>query len=246
MTGRLPASVLLATTLAATANAAVVSLPAVHDNTLYQDPAGTPSNGAGPAMFAGLNAQSLKRRAVVMFDVAGTLPQGAIITNATLRLYNSATNADARAVSLHRLLESWGEGASNAGASGGGGGTAAAPGDATWLHRFYPSTNWSQAGGAFAAAPLAQQTVIGAGWYDWSGPLLTADVASFLSVPASNFGWLLLGDETAASSSKRFATREEPSADRRPQLIVEFIPAPSSGAVLLACSGLAALKRRRR
>ena len=52
---------------------------------------------------------------------------------------------------------------------------------------------------------------------------MVADVQSWLDNPASNFGWLVLGDETAIATAKRFDTRESASP---PMLTIEFIPAP--------------------
>ena len=48
---------------------------------------------------------------------------------------------------------------------------------------------------------------------------MVADVQSWLNNPASNFGWLVLGDETAIATAKRFDTRESASP---PMLTIEF------------------------
>ena len=53
---------------------------------------------------------------------------------------------------------------------------------------------------------------------------MVADVQSWLDNPASNFGWLVLGDETAIATAKRFDTRESASP---PILTIEFRVAPS-------------------
>ena len=52
---------------------------------------------------------------------------------------------------------------------------------------------------------------------------MVADVQAWLDNPASNFGWLVLGDETAIATAKRFDTRESASP---PMLTIEFIPGP--------------------
>ena len=52
---------------------------------------------------------------------------------------------------------------------------------------------------------------------------MVADVQAWLDNPASNFGWLMLGDETAIATAKRFDTRESASP---PMLTIEFTPAP--------------------
>lgn len=187
----------------------VVVLTSVADNTLYQDPNGALSNGAGSAMFAGTNSASQVRRAVLRFDVAGGLPADAIVTSATLTLYNDAANAGPASVALHRLTRAWGEGASVA-SGGQGGGAPAAPGDATWIHTNYPTSFWAAAGGDFLPSVSAATIVSGPGFYSWNG--LAAEVQSFLEAPGANFGWIGMGDEVAASSGKRFATREATTA----------------------------------
>ena len=98
------------------------------DNTLYEDPDGAVSNGEGGFMLAGRNnlEQDSIRRAVLYFDVAGQLPQGAIVEQASLILYLERGNGGERVVNLHRLLSDWGEGASAV--MGGGLGAPAQPG----------------------------------------------------------------------------------------------------------------------
>jgi len=222
-----------------------VALSADRDNTLYQTLDGGRSIGAGTAMFAGRNSQATDsiRRGLVYFDLAAALPAGATIQSVSLRLHNSASNVGDQIVALHRVLESWGEGASAA-SGGQGSGAPAAPNDATWLHRFYPNTPWSAPGGVFAPTASAATIVGGVGHWDWvSTPALVADAQLFLDQPGSNFGWALLGNESAASTAKRFATREEPDASLRPTLVVTYIPEPSS-AVL--AGAIALLWQRRR
>jgi hypothetical protein len=73
----------LAATLAAFQTADIraetVTLTATLDATLIEDPDGDIANGSGPAFFAGRTGQSndSRRRALIFFDVAGTLPPGA-------------------------------------------------------------------------------------------------------------------------------------------------------------------------
>ena len=123
-----------------------VTLAPVKDNTLYepieQDAYADMSHGAGPTMFAGKvkdarnqAGQVALRRAVVEFDVAGSIPAGAVIDSVQLTMYcdKVAQNASFN-VALHRLLSEWGEGTSNTGNSQQGRGEPATPNDATWRH----------------------------------------------------------------------------------------------------------------
>jgi spore coat protein A len=226
------------------AETVTAALGAAQDNTLYQTAAGTLSNGAGTRMLTSKNAGGQLRRSLVRFDL-GTIPAGATVQAATLTLYNEeATNvAD---VTLHRVTESWGEGASLAT----GNGDAGAPpstGDATWIHRSYPATNWVTAGGSFAATASAAASVTAAGSYAWNTPALAADVQAFLDDPAANFGWIVRGKETGAGNAlKSFDTRESADPARRPRLEVTYVPPPASphGACCLAdgsCDSLTAV-----
>ena len=107
----------------------------------------------------------------------------------------SMTPAGALTVELHKLLADWGEGTSHA-PMGEGDGAPATPNDATWRHRFFDTIFWTTQGGDFSATVSASQSVGGVGQYTWSSAQMVADVQSWLDNPASNFGWLVLGDET--------------------------------------------------
>ncbi len=200
-----------------------VRLAPVKDNTLYEDRRGGLSNGAGANLFVGVTNRSERRRALVAFDVTGAVPQGATITGASLVLNLSRTVAGHEAVALHRVLADWGEGASVALGEGGKGG-ASTEGEASWLHRFYDSVEWDVAGGDFDPDASAETTVARDGAYTWGPTTATVtDVQTWLDAPASNFGWLLIGDERNSKTAKRFDSREHSDEARRPFLLVEFI-----------------------
>jgi hypothetical protein len=206
------------------ASAAIIVINPSKDNTLYEyDPTeGDHSNGAGFHFFAGENGMGELRRGVLAFDIAGTIPAGSTITAVSLTMNMSMTPTGALTVELHKLLADWGEGTSHA-PMGEGDGAPATPNDATWRHRFFDSVFWTTQGGDFSANVSASQSVGGTGQYTWSSAQMVADVQSWLDNPAGNFGWLVLGDETAIATAKRFDTRESASP---PMLTIEFIPAP--------------------
>src|SRR5262245_55242781 len=116
-----------------------VTLGATQDNTLFSTE--TTSNGAGDAVFSGRTGEvaggGTRQRALLIFDVAAAVPAGSTILSATLTLTLIAAppGAAAQVHSLHRVLADWGEGSS---AAFGGQGAPAQPGDATWLHAFFP------------------------------------------------------------------------------------------------------------
>lgn len=201
-----------------------VSIPASKDNTLYEDAMGTLSNGKGPHIYAGKTGprgQERIRRCLLAFDLA-SIPAGAIIDSVKLRLLMSQSSSGAQMIQLRRVLANWGEGASNA-SEPGGGGVPATTGDATWLHRFFNATRWTNAGGDFATTASASQAVGGNGFYTWgSTPQMVADVQAWLDTPASNFGWSLLGNEESSMTAKRFDSREIPTAANRPTLTVFY------------------------
>lgn len=212
---------------ASVAHADVVSVPAELDGTLFNDLSGNTANGSGPILIvgrAGGASTAPIRRIVVRFDVAALVPAGATINSANLVLANTAGNAGARTVELHRVLATWTEGGSD---TTSGQGAQAQAGDATWLHRSFPSLFWQQPGGDFDATVSAQLSVDQFATYTWpSTPRVVQDVQGWLDQPASSAGWLLKLDvETVSNTTKVFGSREAVAAAERPQLVIDYTPA---------------------
>jgi hypothetical protein len=207
------------------AAADVVALSPSKDATLYEDQTGTLGNGSGAELFVGQNAGgNFARRALLAFDLTGHVPPGSQIHSAVLTLHMSRTTCGPQIVYLHKVLGSWGEGGSIADSGpGGGGGGSAARGDATWVHRFYPDRAWTQPGGDYDPAVSTASEVNDVGYYSW-GPAarMTADIQQWVDNPASNFGWILIGPETAAQTSKRFDSRQHADTQYRPKLVIYF------------------------
>lgn len=207
-------------------------LVSVADNTLIEDPTGAYSCGAAQYFFAGrvgVNGGGTLRRGALRFNFS-TIPPGSTITSVSLKLYCSAAGANtAQTISLKKMNASWGEGTSTA---FGGGGAPSTSGDVTWVHRFYPSTPWSTVGGQFSSTVSASRSVSGQGTYTWSSTAqLVADVQGWVNSPASNFGWIVQGNETTQQSVKRFDSREAGAATR-PQLTVVYTPPAANPADL--------------
>jgi hypothetical protein len=122
---------------------------------------------------------------------------------------------------LHRVLQDWGEGSSDApGAEGRG--TTGSPEDATWDVAM-EGVNWVNPGGDFVATPSASTSVAGTGRYTWdSTDMLVADVQRWLTIPEENFGWILIGDESRGRTAKRFHSLQNLSESDRPALNIEF------------------------
>lgn len=203
---------------------ASLEITSSRDNTLYEDNTGTTSNGAGAHFFAGRTNAGSIRRGLVWFDVAASLPGGAAITSASLDLHVSRTTAGNQMISLHKVMNSWGEGGSNADDNEGGG-APAMPLDATWLYRHFDTQFWVNDGGDFSAVPSAAGIVGGVDTYTWgTNPMMVSDVQQWIDNPTSNFGWVLLGNETQTHTTKRFDTKENPVESYRPKLILEYLP----------------------
>ncbi len=187
----------------------VFELQASKDNTLYSE-SDFLSNGSGAYFFSGRTAGVDVRRALVAFDLS-PIPSGSSISSATLTLFVSRTQAANKKIGAHRVTADWGEGASNASGQEGGG-AAAELSDATWRYTFYDpaspglSPQWSSPGGDFLGTASATVSVGAANnFYAWSSTGMVVDVQFWIDTPATNFGWILVGNETSSPSGKPHA-----------------------------------------
>lgn len=216
-----------------TAQQEVVLTPS-KDNTLYQDTDGAISNGAGSFLFFGATNQGALRRALMMFDVAGSLPAGAQVQSATLQITVTKTIAPSSSVTVHRVQQDWGEGTSDASGNEGAG-TASTANDATWKHTFFDGQVWDALGGDFDSGALTSTQAGSGGAVDFpSTDDLVALVQSWLDTPAENFGVILIGNENSSPTTKRIGSREGAQSDR-PQLTVSYsMPTAAEGSELPA------------
>lgn len=190
------------------------------DNTLYEDPLGSVSNGAGDRIFMGQIQNGDKRRGVLEFDLTD-IPPYAEIQSVTLDLVTvdvpgSAVNASAN---LHLALAEWGA----AGSSGSGQGASSQTGDATWIHTFFDTDNWTTAGGDFspvASATAGFTTTVGETISFASTTELIADVTLWIQNPADNHGWVLLGDEVNNGNARSVSSAD--AATNQPVLTIEY------------------------
>jgi hypothetical protein len=229
-------------------SADTITLVSSRDTTLFQE-APSNSDGAGRSMFVG-DAQGPTRRALIGFDIAGNIPAGSIVTSVQLGLVlegKAQNESMMRPIELRRLLADWAEGTTGQGTGGLGTGrgfpTPANGTTATWSHRFYNTVPWTAAGGDFAetASGITMVGLIPNMPTVWdSTPAMVNDVQSWLDSPATNFGWLLLGDEFTAHAARRFFTREAANMAFRPTLVVAFTP-PNLAATRLAVSAPASI-----
>jgi hypothetical protein len=201
-----------------------VTLQPSRDNTLYETPDGLASNGKGARVFAGMTASGSHRRALLAFDIRSQIPPGSQITRVVLTLTVSIATSGPQVMSLHRVNTDWGEGASLAQwfglfGRGDGHGAEAKAGDATWLHAFFPDKRWTNAGGDFDSYADATVTS-GSTDIRWESAALITRVQQWLDQPSTNFGWIVIGNESSFHTAKGFGSRE--SSGTAPTLMIEF------------------------
>ena len=208
--------------LAAPARAEIVHLKAARDTTIYESLDGATSNGAGSHLMVGTDSNGKARRALVYFDVASSIPEGATVISATLSLSASWTADDTpQVVEIFGVLSAWGEGGAIDSSTPGGGGNATA-GDATWVHTFYPFEVWNRPGGDFDFTFTGVTWVSGRADYSWTSTRMRDDVQRWLDDPTTNFGWLVRGEESSAGTWKTFFSHDWPAPN--PMLTVTYTP----------------------
>jgi hypothetical protein len=209
----------------ASAGAETVVLTPLKDNTLIQIANGSLSQGSSEYFYVGRVGSmggGTIRRGVIAFDVAGSVPAGSTVASAVLKLQMNLTNTGAQTIRLKRMLEDWGEGAS---VGFGGQGVPAERGDATWLHQFYPADLWTTPGGVFTSTISAQLTVNQSGTYLFGTTAqMTADVQGWVDDAATNFGWLVQGNESATQTMKQFGAKENKFRPFVPTLTITYTP----------------------
>jgi hypothetical protein len=199
-------------------------LGANKDDTLYETLSAPLNNGAGQWVFSGKTRAGDIRRGLIGFDIAAGLPAGTTVTGVTLTMNMSRSIAGDSEVGLQLVLADWQEGAAKAGGNEGQG-AAAGQGDVTWTQSSFDALDWTTPGGDFSPKASTAVTVEGIGSYTWgSTSQLVADVQNWLDNPATNFGWLLLGDESRSQTAMRFDSRDNNTEENRPVLMVEYTP----------------------
>lgn len=191
------------------------------------------SNGGQAWVLAGRTQNGPHVRGLYRFELTN-LPAAALIQSATVQLDVTGQPGDMEAVnstfSLHRLLQPWGEG-TNVALANPGQGIPAAPGDATWHHRFYPTHTWAAPGGApgidYASEGSSFQQIEDPDHSPYrfnSTPEMVADVQHWLQHPEQNYGWMLLGNDDLIFTARRFGSREDP--DALPLLEISYVLPP--------------------
>lgn len=213
-------------------------LAPLRDATLFEE-VEERASGAGPHLFSGLTATNLRRRALLAFDIASSIPEGSTVLDVELTIdVDRAQLGRTIRFELRRVTSDWGEGASAADVPGGRG-APPEPGDATWTHTFFDTDDWTTAGGDFEAAGSGSADLFGLGMATFTGAGLASDVQTWLDDPGTNYGWALVGEEAATMNAIRFLSRESGTG---PALSVTYAAPPGTTAIPTASSlGLALL-----
>jgi len=185
------------------------------------------SNGSSVNLFAGRTNNdegTTFRRTLIRFDVS-SIPGGSFVTAVEFRLsvaQSPGGGPNPTQQTLHPLLKDWNPGSVNGGARG----AAAGQDDATWSSNLFGTETWAAGGGDFGPASATEEVAQSGTTATWTGAGLVADVQSWIDAPASNFGWILVGDETVLQTARSFRSSE--SFSGRPRLTVTLGSAPTS------------------
>jgi hypothetical protein len=223
----LTALVLLSCSFSAYAQLARI-IVAAKDNTLYSESSSI-SNGSGEFLFAGKTQAGNIRRALFQFsdnDLAF------LVTNKNLEIdsviltlkANKKVSSTPQTFTLHKLLKNWGEGTSNAN-SNEGTGASATTNDATWANSFFNTTTWTKPGADYAPTASATFTVNELKSYNIKSTMLTNEIKLWIEglccPPQTNFGWILIGNESANGTAHRFISSEH-SSNEGPKLTIYY------------------------
>ncbi|MFK7787540.1 MAG: T9SS type A sorting domain-containing protein, partial [Crocinitomicaceae bacterium] len=110
---------------------------------------------------------------------------------------------------IYALTQEFGEGTSVPMSGGGGAGASPIAPDATWTDAMLGTASWTSPGGDYVPAQLSTVSMSNTGNQVFvSEPGFVATAQSWINTPASNFGIILIGDESAPCNSRRFGSKE--------------------------------------
>ena len=202
----------------------MISIIPEKDNTIYDDsPPPEWSNGWGDNILSGMDSGGDLKRALMKFDIEGSVPDGATITSVNLTLYcDMVDSSNSETLRINKLNRSWGEESSHAF------GDEQDPygaqlGDATWNFAYFNPIMWTTPGGDFTVAPSAFVTIdLADRYYTWSSGTMISDVQGWLDNAGTNNGWILIGNEGSPSTVKRFGSRSNRTVSHMPVLDITY------------------------
>jgi hypothetical protein len=223
--------------------AAMMTFTPSKDNSLFEDADGALSGGASAAIFVGRlgsNGGMLARRGAIAFDLS-SIPSNAVVSDVSMTLSLVRGNGGDKSIELHRLTKDWGEGTSIGGPQG----APSTANDVTWLHTFYNTAMWTNPGGDFDADLSSAHLAGSSGTITWTAtPKMLADAQGWVQNSASNFGWIMIGDEVGTSTAKELGSKEGFAG--APSLSVTF-SVPEPGVMCFAAGAflMGRLRKRR-
>lgn len=176
------------------------------------------NSGAADGIRAGKNGQGENRRILIRFDVSA-IPTQAMIVDTTLEMFVTdipGNTAGMTTHSLHRVLQDWVEG------TGTNMNGETVSGAVTWNAAKEGIEAWHSPGGTYEIAVSAQAVVpsVLQAAAVWSDVRMIADVQDWINGTTENYGWIIIGDESAARSVRGYASSE--IADLAPVLHIAF------------------------
>ena len=202
------------------------------DNSLFQGLGReNNTNGGHPFLYTGvIRTGPDRRRALIRFDISSLSPEATIL-GVELRLTIERVRTGNEPHGLHRLEKGWGEGVKDSLApflNNGGQGAPADLGDASWNSNRHNQSAWTTPGGDFIAAPSATGILSMSGTTAiLSSQGMIDDLQKWVEDPATNFGWILIGNEAQSWNAKRIYSSEGTAA-LRPSLTVQHAILPAA------------------
>lgn len=155
----------------------------------------TTNDGSATTMQVYNWSPSWSQRIVIKFDIS-SLPAGATISSASLRLIPTNTSGYDRTYAAHRITDSWAEG----------------------------TVTWTNTGSDYDGTATDNQLVdYDGGVPDSVNWDVTSDVQDFVDGTETNYGWLIKDNpETGTSRWWQFGTKENATSANRPILRVIY------------------------
>ncbi|MDD5112494.1 MAG: DNRLRE domain-containing protein [Methylobacter sp.] len=173
-----------------------VILNTIADTNLSEVNAGT-NYGSSNLIWVGTNSFLKKYKGLLKFNVS-SIPAGAIVTSAKLRLFASTfSGTGSMSIGIYKVIANWSEST------------------ATWTN-FSSITNYNLIQRAVTTAPLASPVVV-----EWALP--TSLINEWRdSVPTPNYGLALVYESILNSVYLDFASKENADTNLRPQLVIDY------------------------
>ena len=154
-------------------------------------------------------------RGVLKFDLALITDSGVTVNSAELVVNTVDYSGIGTSATVYELTQAWTEGTT----------TGTYNVNASW--DFYDGTgnSWATAGGDYNALAASNAVALNANSTEFTFNLSAAVVEGWINTPSSNHGMILLNDSPAAGTNwVGIASKEYPTAAKRPKLVIHYTP----------------------